>query len=213
MQKRSISLADVASPGSIHRHVDEHTNHKRGNRLSCFVLCVCTCLPPSFLSFSFIFFFLRFARTTSRSKLDDIAGGHVRGTVPAPVFTGKRTYVWHKRLIYCYSLEIFYWFMKRPQWFSHEPADKWINRPAGTLGLFGYHFYMLNNARHRTWSHFLKTLNYSDRVASLRFNPEFEIKVYWGISCNHGFCFKARFNGSLCGLDMLISHVDHVYTG
>lgn len=183
---------------------------------ACLVLCFM--VLPMFTSLLFVIFFYNFFLTVRSGNVTVEAwwhrhGGHVRGTVPAPVFTRNHTYVWNKRLIYCCSLEIFYWFMKRPQWFSHKPADKCINRPAGTLGLFGYHFYMLNNARRRTWSHFLKMLNYSDRVASLRFNPEFEIKVYWGISCNHGFCFKARFNGSLGGLCMLSSRVDHVYTG
>lgn len=88
-------------------------------------------------------------------------------------------HVWHKRLsVAIIASKMIYSFMKSSQWLWRKTADKCINRTAGTLGLFGWNFCLLNNARNRTWSHFLKTFNYSDWVASLRFKPEFEIKVY-----------------------------------
>lgn len=102
--------------------------------------------------------------------------------------------------------------MKSPQRFWHKTADECINRPAGTLRLFGWDFYLLNDAQHRTWSHFLKTFNYSGWVASLRFKPELQIKVYWGISCNHGFCFKARFSGSSYSLYAELAPWSYLHT-
>lgn len=68
MQKRSISLADVASPGGIPRNVDERKYLKRGNRLSCFVLyCFPPCLPLSPFSFINFFFTVRSGNATVKT--------------------------------------------------------------------------------------------------------------------------------------------------